>query len=122
MSAETPLTSEEKAVRDLLLLRLGARRAIPIAAIRARTGMSERAVKAAVEGLIVRHGYKVGSSRRPPYGYYLIETAEELEATCRTQIRQLASEARRVRALMGKSDRWLRELLGQMNLETVISD
>ena len=84
-------------------------------AVRRRTGINERGVKAAVEGLIVRHGCKIGSSRGKPAGYFLIETSEELERTCRTLRNQAMSELVRIAALRGR--RYALDLVGQMGLE-----
>lgn len=109
------MTSDESAVWSELVTRLGRDQAMQIAAIRSRTGMGERNIKAAVEGLIVRHGYKIGSSRGKPAGYFLIETSEELERTCRTLRNQAMSELVRIAALRGR--RYALALLGQMELE-----
>ena len=109
------MTSDESAVWSELATRMGGYMAITNAAIRRRTGIGERNIKAAVEGLIVRHGFKIGSSRGKPAGYYLIETSEELERTCRTLRNQAMSELVRIAALRGR--RYALALLGQMELE-----
>lgn len=117
MPDNVPFTTDESAVYGELRLYHGRASALPIASIARRTGMKEREIKAAVEGLILRHNILVGSSRGKPCGYYLIETAEDLLKTIRPLKNQAIAELRRVYALLGKDQRRLRELLGQMELE-----
>lgn len=115
--SNVPITDDERSVWRVLYCRRGLRQALSIREIGASTALSDRAVKGAVAGLITRHNVAVGSSRRTPCGYYLLDTAEELEATCRPLERQAIAMFRRIRALRGPRDARLRELLGQMELE-----
>lgn len=113
-----PFTAHEELVWEQLWMRRGAEYAVPIRVLSERTGLSAREVKGAVADLILRHNLRIGSSRRPPEGYYLITTAEELLATVRPLRSQAIQMFRRISALEGRpARRILRELLGQMKME-----
>lgn len=114
---DVPLTRQERLVWAELCCRSGRQNAVQIARLRVVTGLSERDIKGAVEGLIMRHGIAVGSSRgsdHAPAGYYLIDTADELEDTCRPLENQALSMLSRVCVLRGRDRRRLREALGQI--------
>jgi len=117
------ITANEQAIWDELMWRRGLRHAVEIAVLQGiiyivhGRHLSEREVKAAVSGLIMRHGLRIGSSRQRPSGYYLIDSADELEATCRSLERQAVQMFRRVRALRGAGNARLLELAGQMIME-----
>lgn len=113
-----PFTASEQAVKDLLIMRLGRQYAIALERICQLTGLSERDVKFAVQGLRLRHGYPVGSSRsKSPTGYYLISNVEELEDTVEPYHKQAITQLRVIRALMGPAKtRWQR-FLGQLQLD-----
>ena len=121
--ANVPWTPDERSVWDEIQCRRGLKRAASIRELRVLIHMidgreiSEREVKAAVSGLIVRHRLRIGSSRQKPSGYYLIDSADEMEATCRPLERQAVQMFRRVRALRGAGDCRLLELAGQMTME-----
>lgn len=112
-----PLTPEEKAVWDDLSLCHGQQYARPRKAIEESTGLNERAVKRAVEGLRLRHNYKIGSSRVKPCGYYVIKTAMDLKATEGPYFSQAVQMMRVNYALNGKKKSYLRKMMGQMELE-----
>jgi hypothetical protein len=122
-SANVPWTPDERSVWDEIQCRRGRKRAASIRELRVLIHMidgreiSEREVKAAVNGLIVRHRLRIGSSRQKPPGYYLIDSADEMEATCRPLERQAVQMFRRVRALRGAGDCRLLELAGQITME-----
>lgn len=63
---------------------------------------NERTVKAAVKDLVERFGMQIGASRKPPYGYFFILTAEDREEARRPLRNELKSLARRLRALSSK--------------------
>jgi hypothetical protein len=115
--ADVPYTKEERLVAAELFLRRGRQNAVSIARLKRATGMSERAIKGAVESLIERQRLLIGSSRMPPFGYYMISTGEEIEDTCRALRNQALKMLRRVHALQGRDKVRLRKLLGQMELE-----
>lgn len=112
-----PLTGDEHAVLEVLLQGLGAGAALAIDEIRERTGLSYRGVTRAVESLRVNHHLPIGSSRVEPHGYFIIQTAVDLESTVRPLRNQALSMLRVVVALQGRRKRRLRELLGQLEIE-----
>ncbi len=112
-----PYTDDESAVAMQLMWRHGRELAIPLRELQRITGLGERAIKEAVQGLRLRHCEPVGSRRQPPGGYYIIDSAAELEETCRALIHQAIEELRVVHMLRGKNGSKLRELLGQLELE-----
>lgn len=89
--------------------------AISIAELRQRTGLGEREIKAAVEGLRLRHGLAIGSSRGKTHGYYGVLTADDIRDTVRGYERQAIQMLRVAHKLSGKHR--LLELLGQMEME-----
>jgi len=111
------VTADEQAVWDALIFCRGARYALPLAAISRRTGLGERRVKAAVQGLRLRHRLPVGASRGTRNGYYKIDSAEEMAATIRVLRRQALSELQLICALAGHEWTRYREMLGQMGFE-----
>lgn len=84
---------------------------VTLAAIRDRTGLSERDIKGIVQALADEHELPIGARRGKPNGYYYCRTAEEREAAARPLIRQAVRELHRARRLTNK--RSIRELLGQ---------
>lgn len=59
-----------------------------------------RLISQIVNDLIVKHHIPIGSSRNEPTGYYLIETAEELQNAVRPLSRQANAELKRVDTLL----------------------
>jgi len=80
-----------------------------------KVGWNERTVKAAVKDLIERFAMPIGGSRKPPYGYFLILTAEDQAEAARPLRNELKSLSRRLRALSSKHE--LARLWGQVQLE-----
>lgn len=123
MRTNVPWTPARSAVYHELAGRRGRREAISIAAIIERVRLidrlvlRERDVKAAVSELRLCHGLQIGSSRRPPAGYYLIADAADLDETCRPYERQAVQMWRTLRALRGPGNARLLELAGQLTLE-----
>jgi biotin operon repressor len=87
---------------------------VSIAMIHSATGLSPRAIKAAVETLR-RDGVAIGASRGKRSGYYEIRTADDADAYATTMWRQILSEIKTVKAMVPASR--YRELLGQLPLE-----
>ncbi len=110
-------TAEESLVWAEIWRAKGRADAVPIAAIRERAHLPERTIKKAVRGLRVRHSLLIGAVREKDGGYYLIQTADELEETVGYLKSQALSELVSAYILLGKSQVRLRELLGQMELE-----
>ncbi len=112
--SRVPLTREEQLVWDQVGCRRGRPHAISIAELRRRTGLDERQVKGAVEGLIVRHDICIASARTAPCGYFLPATAAELLDACRPLRRQALAMLHREAKLRRLS---LEDLLGQLRVE-----
>lgn len=91
--------------------------AISIAELERRTRLRPRAIKAAVEGLRLRHSLAIGSSRGKGNGYFGVMTAEDIEHTVHTLMSQAIQMIRVAHALPGPKQRRLLELAGQMELE-----
>jgi hypothetical protein len=113
------VTADEQAVWDALAFCRGARYALPLAAISRRTGLGDRRVKAAVQGLRLRHRLPVGASRGKRNGYYKIDTPAEMAATIRVLRRQALSELQLICALAGHDWVRYRDLMGQLGFDFV---
>jgi hypothetical protein len=68
-------------------------------------------VTRAIQELIEDHHIAIGGLREPPYGYFLIVDAEDLELAVRTLRAELRSLVGRLRILLSKEQ--LAELWGQ---------
>ena len=95
--------------------RRGAASAVKLDHLVKSLGVSERQVKQMVKDLVELYGLPVGASRRPPYGYYLAVTAEEIDDTCRNYFREAVSLFHRIQLLAG--DQRMLEYHGQVPLE-----
>jgi hypothetical protein len=80
------------------------------------TWLSERSVKAAVKDLVETHSIAIGSARGKDHGYFLIVTDGAAQAATRPLLAEIRSLARRCRALDPRTNRYLRGLLGQMEV------
>lgn len=114
-ASQLPPTKEEILVASLIWQRRGRDNPISIARLRQLTGFSERQIKGLVEQLVVAHRMRIGASREEPAGYFMIETAEDLEAAVKPYRNQILAMWRRLRVL--EQPQRLRELLGQLRLE-----
>lgn len=88
---------------------------ITLAEIREATGLSPRAIKAAIEQLR-REGEPIGASRGKVAGYYAIKTADEADAYALTMWRQILSEIKTVKAMVTPSR--YAEMVGQLRLDS----
>jgi hypothetical protein len=113
------MTATEQRVYYEISWRHGQQYAIPIAEIQRHTGLSERTIKDAVRTLRLAHLQPIASRRQPPYGYFMIGTAAELEETVHAMRSQAIEELRVCFALLGRNRSRLRELLGQMEIEVL---
>ncbi len=112
------IETKEHLVVKALAEALGRERAVPRKEITRLTGLSEREVKGVVERLRYQHGLKVGSDRRR-WGYYWIESADELADTAVPFLRQALTMLKTYDALTdGKHafHRLLLEKAGQVKL------
>jgi hypothetical protein len=116
--SNVPPTAAEWAVfSELAIFHRSSKYPLPLARLCSRTGLSEREAKAAIEGLRKRHAVAVGASRGKLFGYFLAESAEDLDLALKAFRRQLISEGRTVRVFFRHNDRAFREFWGQMALE-----
>ena len=116
--SNVPPTAAESAVYDELhIFHRSSKYPLSIARLSMRTGMNDREIKAAVEGLRLRHGVVVGALRGNPCGYFLAETAADIEIAWKPMFHQTVQMWRVIHAMNGRSERRLHELLGQMQLE-----
>jgi hypothetical protein len=110
-----PLPDEARAVLRILREHKGARNAISIAELTAKTKLDARQVKEQVRTLVVDFGVKICGSRVQPYGYYIATSPEEIDAGIRTLHGEGVSLFRRIRALGG--DQVVKEILGQIPID-----
>ena len=119
-----PIDWLQQEILKLLRERVGRSQALSISKIVSAVDYSEndpvphwneREVKAAVKSLVEDFGIPIGASRRPPYGYFLIATREDLEHALSPLRGELRSLSRRYRALAGK--KILAAVFGQIQLE-----
>lgn len=110
-----PLTAEQRDLLRLLQWHKSVAQAITIADISAKLSIDARAVKEAVRSLVVDFRLPIMGSRRPPYGYYLAITPEEISQGLKTLRGEIVELARRIRSV--ESTNYLREMLGQIAVE-----
>lgn len=108
-------TELERLVGGLIAQHRGRKNAIALRSLMDVTGKDERHVRGVVEQLIVSHRWRIGAALQAPSGYYMIETAEDLEMAVGTYRSQIFTMLRRLRVLMAPHQ--VRELLGQMTAE-----
>lgn len=110
-----PYTENERCIGQLLVP--GKANAISIRELKKLTGMDERSIKGAVEALRKRHNVPVGASRKPPYGYFILDTGEEIEESFNTLMSQARSMIESALTLPGIKQQRIREYLGQLAME-----
>jgi hypothetical protein len=111
----TEPTADERRVAKLIAPHKGAANPVSIAVIAAATGLGERTVKGLVARLIVTHRMRIGGRREAPVGYFMIESATDLEVAVRPLRNQVIEMWHRLRVLENKHE--LARLLGQLSLE-----
>lgn len=110
-----PIPDDERRLLEILRHHRGAASAIQGRELAARLKTNERSIKALMKNLAESFEVPIGASRVPPFGYYLILTAEELENTSANYKNEIRSLARRVRVLEGPHA--AAEYCGQLSLE-----
>lgn len=110
-----PLPYDAAQMLTRLQYHRGAARALQVRDLAESLKLSERDVKALAKCLVEDFEVPIGASRQKPYGYYLIETAQELEDAVQIYVAEIRSLARRVRVLAGKHR--VAELAGQLTLD-----
>lgn len=106
---------EETLIGSLIWKHRGRANPISIARLHELTGLSDRQVKGIVEQLVVTHKIRIGGRREEPAGYFIIESAEDLESAVKPYKAQIIAMWRRLRVL--EAPQALKELLGQLKLE-----
>lgn len=97
---KTPFEQLPKKYKDLVsVLRTGSENALSSAEIMQITGISGRDTGAITADLIANHGYLIGASRKLPFGYYIIETEDDLQSTLRSLNNELQGILNRHQAL-----------------------
>lgn len=79
--------------------------------------ITERLVKAAVKHLVEVHEIALGSSRGAKPGYFFIVDDAAAQAATRPLLAEIRSLAKRCRALDPRRNRYLKSLLGQMEVQ-----
>lgn len=115
-----PLERAQKCFLRILSDRRGAARAMPITDIVGVMRLDDhkvdaRSVKQIAADLTVCFKVPIGASRVQPYGYFLIETLDELQSTSQIYAHEIQKLAQRYRALNGASA--VSSLFGQLELE-----
>ena len=116
-ASTVPYTPMEQAVGELLLP--GAANAITIAELEKYLLLSPRAIKKAVRGLRVRHRIPVCGEKGDGLGgsgYYIADTAEEIERACNLLMDQALSMLQAAAAIPGRGRIRIKEKLGQLRL------
>lgn len=114
LTLDWDLDPHEARVLSELRAHRGRERAIRVEDLGRACGISGRECQEVVHRLRIEHGIAIASAAGKPAGYYLIATADELEAC----VREHRSKALSTLAAMAALRRiHLRELLGQLALE-----
>ncbi len=108
------LSWEERQILSILSQRRGKALAIPVRALAEAVRISERELRNRVKHLVEYHDVLIGSSTQQPYGYYIMEDPEEMEAAVRQLQHRLISLAVRISKLRKIS---IEDVFGQMRLE-----
>lgn len=101
----------EMRIYSLLREHHGYRNPLSIKTLKSITGLSERVIKDVVHELIVTHKQRIGALRGEHPGYFMIETADDLDVAVKPYEGQILAMLRRLRVLQGKTR--VREWLGQ---------
>lgn len=105
-----PLTEDQRVLLRMLKWHKGEQRPIRIAVIQGKLSLTDREIKEAVRSL--DYGLPIVGLRRPPYGYFVAITPEEVAEAVRPLRNEVLQIARRIRAL--RDSDYLREMLGQI--------
>ncbi len=97
---QTDLKELPQKYQDLLLiLRPGADKALSSTEIRQLIGLEKRDIGAITAELVTKHGYLIGASRKYPFGYYIIDSEDDLKQTLRSLNNELQGILERHKAL-----------------------
>jgi hypothetical protein len=124
---ELVLTPLDRAVRDIITQRVGLARAVTIREIVASLPPqimvgkdAPRDIKDSVRRLREFMNLRVAASKRPPYGYFIVQTADEADEFAQRIFSEGVKLMRLCRMFRPERD-WVQELRGQLQL-TVTSD
>jgi hypothetical protein len=113
---EVVYTKAEESV--LGLLRHGSKSAVKISQITDATGLGDRRVKRIVRALRIRHGHPIcgekGKNSAP--GYYIADTAEELERTWSNLIDQALAMLKAASVIKNVNRQAVMEKRGQLHM------
>lgn len=102
-----------------LALRRGRENARRVPDIAAEAGLTSRETQSVIERLVLERGIPVGTSMGRPPGNYLIDSADDLDATTALLRGRAIQGLRRVAALQGISHR---RLLAEIQTELLADD
>ncbi|GEM_PF-1440890 len=108
-----PLTPEEARAKGILEHHRGRANALKVRLFAELLGVEERRAQQIVKCLVEKHNILIGSAVSPPFGYYIPETAEEVDAVLAQLYHRMASMAVRIARIKRIS---VEEVFGQLRL------
>ncbi len=108
------MTSEEARVWKLLEPHRGKDRAVRVRDLALLAGMDERKLRDVVKNLVEVHAKPIGSSVRPPMGYFVITSEEEREEVRRQYYSRALKLFKRIRAVDRSA--WVAGVVDQLEL------
>jgi hypothetical protein len=125
--ADLVLTPLDRAVREIITPRIGLAHAVTIREIveslppQILVGKdAARNIKDSVRRLREFSGLRIAATKKPPYGYFIVETAEEADEFAQRIFSEGVKLMRLCRMFRPERD-WVQELRGQLQLQ-VTSD
>lgn len=110
------VTDVEAAILGIIECRRGRAAAIQAREIAAATRLPERTVREHIKCLIEKHAVLIGSATGDPAGYFIPETAEEIEAVLAQLYHRIASLAVRIARIKRIS---VEDVFGQLRLSAL---
>ena len=114
LAIDWDLDASEQRVMAALREARGRARAIGCEALAAAVGIPGREIQKVIHRLRIEHGAPIASTAARPAGYYLVETAAEIEQFVREQRRKAIGTLAAIAAVRRVA---LPELLGQLAIE-----
>lgn len=114
------LSEREKEILRVIASHKGAMKAIRSAEIALEAGLDQgerarREITSAIETFVLLFHIPIGGLRMPPYGYFLIVSAADLDLAIQPLWGEVYAHLRRLRALTSKND--VAKLFGQAMLK-----
>jgi len=113
---ERPMTDQELILWNYLQGHRGRQAAVQADRLAEMFGMDDRKLRMTIKHLVEDHAILIGSSTVAPYGYYVPETAEEVDAVVGQLYHRLASIAVRIARIKRIS---VEEIFGQLRIAGV---